>query len=823
MKSLVGSSRHATSSSTPPPSGVTGSGSGSLSEPALELAQPAHTRLTIAILRHGSLMLRAGHSHSARGLRTLRSSLPHGPPWVEVIPGVDCVVVDNVTPPSRLSPERRLIAGRYELLNEIGRGGMGVVYRALDRELVEPVAVKVLARSLDRSMVARLRREVRLARRVTHRNVARIHDIGEDGGDWFLTMQLVEGETLRHELERRGALPRVEAIEMIAELCEGVAAAHAVGVLHLDLKPENIMRPPGGGVVVLDFGLARMAGDRTEPGTTVGTPPYMAPEQRSSREVDVRADLYAIGCLLFEVLVGKLRNDTGAPDADAVPDVSPSLRALLGSLVEFLPEKRPASARVVVDALHRELGFACGNPRARMAPQIRLAVLPFRGDDRELAAGITEELVDRLTALRGVSVLTTTAAIRFAGTDPVVAGAALGVDAVVEGALFAGDALYVTARLIDTARGEIGWSDRFEANANDILALHDRLALRIAEALRVELGTRPYRGVAAPAALAHYMRARGKLGQLDLEGVHGAIADLDRACALAPDLVPAIALRALACARAWFFANEADVDRDRTRALQAVSVARTRAVGYPETHLASGVLALQGGDLPRAIEEIDHVLELAPSHPVALEYSGRLLCEAGHGFEGFHQIELAAALDPRQWLGLLDKARHFALHRAWPEYEATIARLVERGAGDRAAMRSLRLRVAVWRHAPDDIERLARETLLHHPDRSLLCAYAEAQSGRRNAAAFDEVVDAHLTHHVPRRFACFARQLAAEVASRYDDPVRVLRQLELAATVELIDLEWLDLCPMLADVRQVTGFASVRRSVRARIAALWRS
>src|SRR5437868_2172073 len=204
-----------------------------------------------------------------------------------------------------------LVGNRYEILGMLGSGGMGTVYRARDRELDEVVALKVLKAELAATsgMLERFRREVKLARRVTHKNVARTFDIGEHEGDRFLTMELIEGEMLGAHLARRGRVSLRDAVRIALDVCAGLSAAHAAGVLHRDLKPENVILAKDGRAVITDFGIARALASaelaRTAPGM-IGTPAYMAPEQvEGSIDLDGRADLYALGTMLFELITGK--------------------------------------------------------------------------------------------------------------------------------------------------------------------------------------------------------------------------------------------------------------------------------------------------------------------------------------------------------------------------------------------------------------------------------------------------------------------------------------------------------------------------------------
>jgi len=190
----------------------------------------------------------------------------------------------------------RLLAGRYRIIALLGRGGMGEVYRADDLTLGQPVALKFLPEEAgkDEALLERFRNEVRISRRVSHANVCRVYDVGEVDGHTFFTMEYVDGEDLASLLRRIGRLPADKALEIARQLCAGLAAAHAKGVLHRDLKPANIMLDGRGQVVMTDFGLAGLV-DQI-PGTDVrtGTPAYMAPEQLAGKEVSVKTDIYSL-------------------------------------------------------------------------------------------------------------------------------------------------------------------------------------------------------------------------------------------------------------------------------------------------------------------------------------------------------------------------------------------------------------------------------------------------------------------------------------------------------------------------------------------------
>ena len=260
----------------------------------------------------------------------------------------------------------RLIAGRYRIIALLGKGGMGEVYRADDLTLGQAVAIKFLPEEAtrDEAMLERFRGEVRIARRVSHPNVCRVYDVGEVDGQTFFTMEYVDGEDLASLLRRIGRLPQDKAIEIARQLCAGVAAAHAKGVLHRDLKPANIMLDGRGQVVITDFGLASIADNIRGNEVRSGTPAYMAPEQIAGKEVSMRSDIYALGLVLYEVFTGKrafaekpaaalhgMTDRSPSRPSSVVKDLDPVVEKVILRCLENDPAARPANALSVAGAL----------------------------------------------------------------------------------------------------------------------------------------------------------------------------------------------------------------------------------------------------------------------------------------------------------------------------------------------------------------------------------------------------------------------------------------------------------------------------------------
>ena len=316
-----------------------------------------------------ALGIRAREGRLREQLRELRADVSIATSEFETLKGAAAADQDDLLKPGMV------LGNRYEILGRVGRGGMGIVYRALDRELGEDVAVKTIRQELlsgDPVLAERFKSEIRLARRISHRNVVRTHDLGEADGISFVTMEFIHGLTMRELLSTRGKLGVASTLAVARQLVEALAVAHAAGVIHRDVKPENVLLDGDGVLKVMDFGIARLAeasSSRTQSGMIVGTPAYMAPEQLVGEEIDGRADLYAAGVVIYECLVGrapfqapnavaligKVLTTEATPPAVAGVDIPPAVSALVMRLLSKDPAARPANAVELLELL-AELG-----------------------------------------------------------------------------------------------------------------------------------------------------------------------------------------------------------------------------------------------------------------------------------------------------------------------------------------------------------------------------------------------------------------------------------------------------------------------------------
>jgi eukaryotic-like serine/threonine-protein kinase len=270
----------------------------------------------------------------------------------------------------------QVFAGRYEIMDVVGKGGMGVVYRARDRQLDDVVALKVLrdeALREDPTLLERFKQEIKLARKITHRNVLRTHDMDESDGITYISMEYLEGVTLKDLIRNKGALPLGVGLGVAKQMCNGLEAAHLAGVVHRDIKPQNMLIiPESGELKIMDFGIARVsevkggeASGLTTAGTVMGTPDYMPPEQAQGQPADFRSDIYSLGVVLFETFAGKLpfSGDTvmaivmahiqkPAPKPRSLnPNLPPALESLILHCLEKDPARRFAQVGDIQDAL----------------------------------------------------------------------------------------------------------------------------------------------------------------------------------------------------------------------------------------------------------------------------------------------------------------------------------------------------------------------------------------------------------------------------------------------------------------------------------------
>lgn len=758
------------------------------------------------------------------------------------------------------------IGGRYTLLGLLGAGGMGTVYRARDEELDELIAIKMLLPEFveEAGMLERFRREVKLARRVTHKNVARVFDIGEHGSSKYLTMEYIEGETLSATVSRQGPMAVVQVIEIALALCTGLAAAHAAGVVHRDLKPENVMMAKDGRVVIMDFGIARARvvedASRTQVGAAIGTPAYMSPEQvQGLEDIDARADIYALGAMLYELFTGvqPWRGETIVAVAAArlmqpPPDPCAKRSNLPVACGEFVKrcmardrDHRFASAEDVTAALQGILaasdqaaGFAAAirtslsagvvtntatiasiaapTPAPPPSTDKTVALLPFRNNgppaDDYLAEGLTDDLIDTLSMTSRLKVRPRGVVMRFKGVDqdPREIGRELGVQVVVEGSVRrTPTGLRITARVLSVADGFQLWAKRFDRPEKDLFVVNDEVATAIAEALTVDMTSPIRQAPTDPAAVELYLRARAEYRKFWQPSVQKAVELLEEALKLAPDDSTILSGYSSALARLAFYSGDHAV-----RAQAAAEKALAAAPHLTEAHVAMGHALMQLGDMVGAVKSLRQALQRSPSNAETHWVLGMILLESGPLDDAARSLETALGLDPALPAAARMLARVASTRRDWDRVYSLLAQ--SRLTDGEFSYQIHMLRFATWH---------GNETRLEEA----LAELGRAETlGPVQAAVISSVRDRH-SHDKPapmRRMAleegagwrrrAYFLQLDAEMAAYNRNDEYVAETFRLLADTKLQDLMWFDHCPLFDRYRSTPAFVQTRAIVAAR-------
>jgi TolB-like protein/tRNA A-37 threonylcarbamoyl transferase component Bud32/Flp pilus assembly protein TadD len=423
--------------------------------------------------------------------------------------------------PDLLQRLQDALSARYRIERTLGRGGMATVFLAEDLKHRRRVAIKVLDPEVAADIgPERFLREIETVARLTHPHILPLHDSGAEGGLLFYVMPYVDGESLRHRLNREKQLPLEDALRIAREVAGALSYAHSRGLVHRDIKPENVLLEEGHAVLA-DFGVARVlasVGDEklTLTGVAVGTPSYMSPEQVAGGSADARSDVYALGCVLYEMLAGQAPF-TG-PTAESIvfqhlnaspprvtllrPSVPSGVEQLISKALAKTPADRFATSAEFADAAAlpsdltsvRTQGPAGESAHARKGPP-SVAVLPFvdmspAKDQEYLGDGIAEELINALVRVQDLRVVARTSAFAFKGAkvDVREIGHRLNVDTVLEGSVrIFGNRLRVTAQLISVADGFHLWSERFDREMVDVFAIQDEISLALVAKLKGEL------------------------------------------------------------------------------------------------------------------------------------------------------------------------------------------------------------------------------------------------------------------------------------------------------------------------------------------------
>ena len=587
--------------------------------------------------------------------------------------------------PRSLAAGRRL--GPYRIEALLGAGGMGEVYRALDTRLGREVALKVLPAAFhaDAARRARFEREARAVAALNHPNIVTLHSLEEAGGFHFITMELVEGQTLDRLISPGGLAADVLAGYALA-LSEAVATAHRRGIVHRDLKPGNVMLTGDGRLKLLDFGVATIAagsgafaaldraGQITREGMLIGTCRYMSPEQLQGRVVDCRSDVFSLGVVLYELAAGRspfgglteaeacaaILHGQPAPLRTLRPDLPAELCDCILRCLDKDPGRRFSDAAEVHAALVSPRRHAAAASSLESPPP-SVAVLPFlnlstSAENEVFADGITEDVIAHLSKIRALKVISRTSVMSLKQRDRSLReiGCMLGVGAILEGSVRrAGNRVRIVAQLLDAATDDHLWAETYDRDLTDIFAIQTEVALQIAAALRAELSPGEQKRIRrAPTqnldAYHLYLQGRSSFRKYTEDGFRQGIRHFERAIAEDPDF--ALAYVGLACVLAecpneGFLSLRPEVAQGRAK--EAVERALALDDGLGDAHGIRALLKFVCDyDWVGAEEEFKRALELSPGSADVYDHYG-WMCSALLRFDDAIRLaRKARELDP---------------------------------------------------------------------------------------------------------------------------------------------------------------------------------
>jgi serine/threonine protein kinase/Tfp pilus assembly protein PilF len=566
----------------------------------------------------------------------------------------------------------------YRILEKLGEGGMGVVYKAQDTKLDRIVALKFLPKHLlcDEEAKTRFAHEAKAASALNHTNITTIYEIDEVEGECFICMEYVEGKSIK-ELIKEKTLSIEEILKIAIQVAEGLNVAHKKGIVHRDIKSDNIMLTDEGLVKIMDFGLAKLKGvsKLTKTGTTLGTMQYMSPEQAQGMEVDQRSDIFSFGVVLYEMITSQLPfkgeheaaiiysilNETPEPLARYKANIPEGLQRIVDKALAKNRDERYQHVddlRADLLKIRREFETSSVLPSTKK-PQPSIAVLPFTNlsADKEqeyFCDGMAEEIINALSQVEDLRVVARTSAFSFRGKEIDIReiGRKLSVQALLEGSVRkAGNRVRITAQLINVSDGYHLWSEKFDRDLADVFAIQDEISLAIVDKLKVKLlGHEKEKMLKRYTqnldAYDLYLKGRYHWNRRMPEALNKAMSHFEQVIRNDPNY--ALAYTGLAdcysmLAQVYVLPPKEAFPKAKALAKKALEIDETRAEAHTSLAFALGCF---DWDWVGAEREFKRAIELNPNYATAHQWFAMVLVKLGRTSEALQEIHKALELDP---------------------------------------------------------------------------------------------------------------------------------------------------------------------------------
>ena len=573
----------------------------------------------------------------------------------------------------------------YQILEKLGEGGMGVVYKAEDTQLKRPVVLKFLSPELTRDPEAKKRfvYEAQAASALDHPNICTIHEIDEtEDGQLFMVMAYYEGQTLKQTIAQGLSVDAM--VEMARHIAQGLIAAHEKGIIHRDIKPANVMITPDGMAKILDFGVAKLAGQggMTRTGMTAGTVAYMSPEQARGEEVDPRTDIWSLGVVLYEMVTGQLPfkgeydqavvysiiNEEPEPPITLRPD----LPAFIETVIHKSVEKDKTRRYQNMQELLQDLQASFISPVALSTKGKSIVVLPFENmspdpDQEYFSDGLTEEIITDLSQIHDLIVISRSSAMTLKGTKKKIREIAKEVNVryVLEGSVRkAGNNLRITAQLIDAANDAHLWAEKYSGTLDDVFDIQEKVSRSIVDALKLKLSPEEdaeiaERPIMDTQAYDIFLRARHESLIFTEEGLERALQLISNGLKIIGD--NELLYEAMGYTYFQYFNTGL---KKEVSFLQKVEECVKKIIALnPNSyirHFLRALLHWKQGNIPKAIRDYKSALELNPKHVDSLMLISWLFTISGKSYAAKTRLNRLIEIAPLDWL------THFAA--GWVEF-----------------------------------------------------------------------------------------------------------------------------------------------------------